>query len=274
MPLRYRETQGPETRVAREFRLTGARHRARPEEARRARPRDGGGGQKPGRRGARPGLTPLDPRRRPVDRAGGAGCGPRRRLWTARLLARRAGADRGGAPGVFRVGRQVATTASYQASVEGLVAAGYDAAEARRLITRSVTIAREVRDELSERRPGLLVAASVGPYGAFLADGPEYTGRYGVSPRGCATSTGRGWNCWPRRAGPAGRRDDSRRGQGRGPGRAARRGRPARLVQLLGARDPPTPANCWSAAYGVWQAAARSSRPGSTAPTRPTCSAR
>lgn len=101
-------------------------------------------------------------------------------LWTARLLGeapeRIAQAHRA----YFEAGAGVATTASYQASVEGLVAAGYDAAEARRLITRSVTVAREVRDEVAESRPGLLVAASVGPYGAFLADGSEYTGRYGV----------------------------------------------------------------------------------------------
>jgi homocysteine S-methyltransferase len=71
----------------------------------------------------------------------------------------------------------VATTASYQASVPGLVAAGYDAAEARRLVQRSVVIAREVAAEFE----GAMVAASVGPYGAYLADGSEYTGRYGVS---------------------------------------------------------------------------------------------
>jgi homocysteine S-methyltransferase len=101
-------------------------------------------------------------------------------LWTARLLAedpeRIARAHRE----YFLAGAQVATTASYQASIEGFVAAGYDAAAARRLITRSVTIAMQVRDELADRRPGLLVVASVGPYGAFLADGSEYTGRYGV----------------------------------------------------------------------------------------------
>ena len=97
-------------------------------------------------------------------------------LWTARLLGaepeRIAAAHRA----FFDAGARVATTASYQASVEGLVAAGYDAAEARRLIIRSVEIAREVADEY----PGSLVAASVGPYGAYLADGSEYTGRYDV----------------------------------------------------------------------------------------------
>lgn len=103
-------------------------------------------------------------------------------LWTARLLAgepeRIAAAHRA----YFRAGAQVATTASYQASVEGFVAAGHDVATARRLIARSVGIAQEVRDEFADTRPGLLVAASVGPYGAFLADGSEYRGRYGLSP--------------------------------------------------------------------------------------------
>ncbi len=101
-------------------------------------------------------------------------------LWTARLLdeepERIAAAHRA----YYLAGATVATTASYQASVEGFVAAGRDAAEAERLITRSVTLAREVRDELGATHPGLLVAASVGPYGAFLADGSEYRGRYGV----------------------------------------------------------------------------------------------
>jgi homocysteine S-methyltransferase len=101
-------------------------------------------------------------------------------LWTARLLAedpdRIAEAHRA----YYLAGARVATTASYQASVEGLTSAGFDATEARRLIALSVTVARGVRDELADTHPGLLVAASVGPYGAFLADGSEYRGRYGV----------------------------------------------------------------------------------------------
>jgi homocysteine S-methyltransferase len=101
-------------------------------------------------------------------------------LWTARLLdeepERIAAAHRA----YYLAGARVATTASYQASVEGFVAAGRDADEARRLVTRSITLACEVRNELAESHPGLMVAASVGPYGAFLADGSEYRGRYGV----------------------------------------------------------------------------------------------
>jgi homocysteine S-methyltransferase len=102
-------------------------------------------------------------------------------LWTARLLGEEPTRIAEAHRAYYRAGATVATTASYQVSVEGLVAAGYDVARARRLVTRSVTLAQEVRDELADQRPGLLVAASVGPYGAFLADGSEYRGRYGVS---------------------------------------------------------------------------------------------
>lgn len=102
-------------------------------------------------------------------------------LWTARLLGEEPEQLAEAHRAYFLAGAQVATTASYQVSVEGLVAAGYDAQTARRLITRSVTIAKEVREELAGTHEGLLVAASVGPYGAFLADGSEYHGRYGVS---------------------------------------------------------------------------------------------
>jgi homocysteine S-methyltransferase len=101
-------------------------------------------------------------------------------LWTARLLGEEPERIAGAHRAYYEAGAQVATTASYQASVEGLVAAGYDAARARSLITLSVTVAQDVRDELADSRPGLLVAASVGPYGAYLADGSEYRGRYGV----------------------------------------------------------------------------------------------
>lgn len=97
-------------------------------------------------------------------------------LWTARLLAEEPERIAAAHRAYFRAGARVATTASYQASVEGFRAAGYDDAAA--LVTRSVTIARDVRDATGD--PGLLVAASVGPYGAFLADGSEYRGRYGV----------------------------------------------------------------------------------------------
>jgi homocysteine S-methyltransferase len=80
----------------------------------------------------------------------------------------------------YRAGAAVATTASYQASVPGLQEVGLSRTQAESLVRLSVTLAREVRDELSTDGRRRLVAASVGPYGAVLADGSEYRGRYGV----------------------------------------------------------------------------------------------
>ncbi len=102
-------------------------------------------------------------------------------LWTARLLRDAPDEIAAVHRTYFAAGARVATTASYQASVDGFVRLGLDATEAARLITRSVTIARAVRDELAGDGVERLVAASVGPYGAVLADGSEYRGDYGLS---------------------------------------------------------------------------------------------
>lgn len=104
-------------------------------------------------------------------------------LWTARLLADAPAEIAAVHRTYFEAGAEVATTSSYQASVAGFVAAGLDRSEAERLIARSVAVAREVRDALADDGRRRLVAASVGPYGAFLADGSEYRGRYGVDAR-------------------------------------------------------------------------------------------
>jgi homocysteine S-methyltransferase len=80
----------------------------------------------------------------------------------------------------FRAGADIATTASYQASFDGLAARGVDRAEAERLLRRSVELARDAAEALVDGRTRW-VAASIGPYGAALADGSEYRGRYGLS---------------------------------------------------------------------------------------------
>jgi homocysteine S-methyltransferase len=111
-------------------------------------------------------------------------------LWSARLLATEPEAIIGAHLAYFRAGAQVATTASYQATFEGFSAAGIEPAEAARLIGLSVELAAEARrryldesrdDEGRSTAPDLLVAASIGPYGAMLADGSEYRGDYGLS---------------------------------------------------------------------------------------------
>jgi homocysteine S-methyltransferase len=102
-------------------------------------------------------------------------------LWSARLLKDAPGQIAAVHRAYYRAGAAVATTASYQASVAGFERAGVPRDEAERLIASSVSIARQVRDELSVDGRQRWVAASVGPYGAVLADGSEYRGRYGMS---------------------------------------------------------------------------------------------
>ncbi|KAL1640558.1 hypothetical protein SLS58_006753 [Diplodia intermedia] len=110
------------------------------------------------------------------------------RLWSAAALASSAPTIRAVHASYYAAGATVATTASYQASLPGLRAAGYTDGEARALVEKSVEVAREARgddhddhDDDDGKSSSLVVAGSVGPYGAFLADGSEYTGRYALS---------------------------------------------------------------------------------------------
>jgi homocysteine S-methyltransferase len=109
-------------------------------------------------------------------------------LWSARLLAERPEEVVAAHAAFFAAGAQVAISCSYQASFEGFERAGIDARETERLLRRSVELAREAADAADAADiPGAtgrrLVAASVGPYGAMLADGSEYRGDYGLSVR-------------------------------------------------------------------------------------------
>ncbi|GAA1961247.1 homocysteine S-methyltransferase [Nocardioides panacihumi] len=101
-------------------------------------------------------------------------------LWTARLLRDEPAAIAAVHRSYFAAGARVATTASYQATLPGLVGAGLSPREAGGLIRLSVRLARDVVAELAGDGVERYVAASVGPYGAYLADGSEYRGRYGL----------------------------------------------------------------------------------------------
>ncbi|WP_107469850.1 homocysteine S-methyltransferase [Streptomyces mangrovisoli] len=104
-------------------------------------------------------------------------------LWSARLLAERPEAITEAHLAYFTAGASVAITASYQATFEGFAARGVGPAEAARLLRLSVELAREAarRARAGDAGRPLWVAASVGPYGAMLADGSEYRGNYGLS---------------------------------------------------------------------------------------------
>ena len=107
-------------------------------------------------------------------------------LWSAQVLLNAPDRIQSVHLDFFRAGADVAITASYQATFEGLTARGLTRKESAAVMSSSVTLARRARDDFwaevaaSGERQRPLVAASVGPYGAYLADGSEYRGRYGL----------------------------------------------------------------------------------------------
>ena len=100
-------------------------------------------------------------------------------LWSARLLFDAPDEITAAHVAFYRAGAAIATTASYQASFDGFAAGGIGRDDAERLMRRSVELAAAARDEVGG--DGRWVAASIGPYGAALANGEEYVGRYGLS---------------------------------------------------------------------------------------------
>ncbi|WP_237555468.1 homocysteine S-methyltransferase [Streptomyces sp. DvalAA-14] len=105
------------------------------------------------------------------------GCDLSDALWSARLLADAPEHIEAAHTAYLRAGARVLITASYQATYEGFARRGIGRPEASRLLRHSVELARRA----AAGQPGVRVAASVGPYGAMLADGSEYRGRYGRS---------------------------------------------------------------------------------------------
>jgi len=117
------------------------------------------------------------------------GCDLSNELWSARLLRDAPDLIRQVHLDYYWAGADCAITASYQATVQGFMKQGMSAAAAANLIQLSVRLAQQARDQFWQQadrtqrlRP--IVAASVGPYGAYLADGSEYTGRYDLDEAG------------------------------------------------------------------------------------------
>ncbi|WP_142501799.1 homocysteine S-methyltransferase [Klebsiella sp. 2680] len=113
------------------------------------------------------------------------GCDLADSLWSAKVLVENPELIREVHLDYFRAGAQVAITASYQATPAGFAARGFNEAQSKALIGKSVELARKAREAYLAENPQagtLLVAGSIGPYGAYLADGAEYRGDYVCTP--------------------------------------------------------------------------------------------
>jgi len=115
-------------------------------------------------------------------------------LWSAKILMEDPDRIAAVHEMYFKAGADCAITASYQATYEGFMKRGLSEQEAKDLIQKSVFIAKETRDRFwtqavksADHRPKPLVVASVGPYGAYLADGSEYSGHYGLTKEALMT---------------------------------------------------------------------------------------
>jgi len=109
------------------------------------------------------------------------------KLWSASILISHPEEIRDVHLSYLIAGADCITTASYQSTIPGLLEAGLRQQEARALILKTVDLANEARENFWENnnedvsRIYPLVAASIGPYGAYLADGSEYHGKYDIS---------------------------------------------------------------------------------------------
>lgn len=103
-------------------------------------------------------------------------------LWTASVLANQPALVKKVHQEYFKAGARLAITDTYQANVPAFIKNGYSKQEAHSLIQRAVALAKEARDEY-QQETGIYnyIAGALGPYGAYLANGSEYTGDYHLS---------------------------------------------------------------------------------------------
>ncbi len=100
-------------------------------------------------------------------------------LWSARVLEEAPEKIVAVHRAYIEAGADCIETASYQVSRMGYAACGMEPARADVALLRSVELARRAAAEFPGRR--IVIAASLGPYGAALHNGAEYTGDYDCS---------------------------------------------------------------------------------------------
>lgn len=114
------------------------------------------------------------------------GCDLNDPLWSAKVLIEQPQLITAVHYDYFVAGADCVITASYQASPLGFAKRGLSKEQSIALIKSSVELAKQAKtkyQQLTHNNRPLVIAGSVGPYGAYLADGSEYTGNYHLSNR-------------------------------------------------------------------------------------------
>lgn len=109
------------------------------------------------------------------------------KLWSARYLLEKPEIIQDIHEIYLESGCNIVTTATYQATIPGLMAAGLDFEQAADIIRLTVQLANQAGDnywqrlssEAQQQSVYPLISGDVGPYAAYLADGSEYNGQYG-----------------------------------------------------------------------------------------------
>ncbi len=101
-------------------------------------------------------------------------------LWSARLLAEDPALIESVHRAYLKAGAQIISTSTYQIHSDRFAKSGVAVGKLEALLRRSVTLAESAVEETKELvHQDVLIAASLGPFGAILANGSEYTGDYG-----------------------------------------------------------------------------------------------
>ena len=114
------------------------------------------------------------------------GCNLNHKLWSAEMLEINPEAIIAAHLAYLNSGAQCIITSSYQATIPGFLALGYDQTEAGKYILKTVELAEEAIRRFRANGQNAVkpvIAASIGPYGAYLADGSEYIGNYDISDK-------------------------------------------------------------------------------------------
>ena len=114
------------------------------------------------------------------------GCDLNHKLWSAKIIETNPRAIVNCHLTYLEAGANCITTAGYQATVKGFIELGLGLKAAKELVLRSVELAEKAKSEFltnNNIKNDIYVAASMGPYGAYLADGSEYRGAYAISEK-------------------------------------------------------------------------------------------